>query len=124
MKIIQWINNYSETLKQFFSDDRFPNGAKTLLNIYFSRTLKSSEEIVDGVVQFEKKHAPEKDENGILYSSAPFDLFKIINEIFEMSYKLCPYKDMGLKLANFGKKIIMMYQSKLQDLMVIELILF
>lgn len=117
LKIIQWINAYAEVMKQFFSDERIPNGGKTLLAAYFARTLKSSEEIIDGIIIFEKKNPPQKDESGILYSSSPFDLFKIINEIFELSYKICSFKEMGLKLATFSKKVITLYQTKLQDLM-------
>lgn len=54
---------------------------------------------------------------GAFFSSSPCDLFKIMNEILEISYKLYPYKEMSVKLASICKKMISYYQSKLQDLL-------
>ena len=52
---------------------------------------------------------------GLLFSSSPFDLFKLINEGYELAYKVCRVKEMGIKLANFGKKIVGFYQSNLEE---------
>ena len=102
-----WIYNYAEALKQFFDDERIRSGIKILLNIYYSRTLESSQQIVEGIVEYEKKNNMNMNEDNNLNSSSPFDLFKIINEIFD------------LKLAGIAKNIISFYQSKLEDVMVI-----
>lgn len=114
-----WIYNYAESLKQFFDDERIRSGIKILLNIYYSRTLESSQQIVEGIVEYEKKNNMNMNEDNNLISSSPFDLFKIINEIFDLGFKLCPLKEMGLKLAAIAKNIISFYQSKLEDVMVI-----
>ena len=113
-----WIYNYAESLKQFFDDERIRSGIKILLNIYYSRTLESSQQIVEGIVEYEKKNNMNLNEDNNLISSSPFDLFKIINEIFDLGYKLCPLKEMALKLAAIGKNLISFYQTKLEDIMV------
>lgn len=113
-----WIHNYGESIKQFFDDERIRSGIKTLLNIYYSRTLESSQQIVEGIVEYEKKNSMTLNEDKILISSSPLDLFKIINEIFDLGYKLCPLKEMGLKLATIGKNLIVFYQTKIEDMMV------
>lgn len=51
-----WIYNYAEALKQFFDDERIHrSGIKILLNIYYSRTLESSRQIVEGIVAVKRK---------------------------------------------------------------------
>lgn len=119
LSISMWIHNYGESIKQFFDDERIRSGIKTLLNIYYSRTLESSQQIVDGIVEYEKKNNMTLNEDKILISSSPLDLFKIINEIFDLGYKLCPLKEMALKLATIGKNLIVFYQTKIEDMMVI-----
>lgn len=51
-------------MKQFFSDDRIPTGSKVLLNAYFYRMQKGSEEMIDSIVLFENKNQPQKAQNG------------------------------------------------------------
>lgn len=113
-----WIHNYGESIKQFFDDERMKSGIKVLLNMYYSRTLESSEQIVEGIVEYEKKNPMIFNEDHILVSSSPLDLFKIINEIFDLGYKLCPLKEMALKLGVIAKSLIAFYQKKIEDMMV------
>lgn len=118
MSIAKWINNYADSVKQFFCDERINAGIRQLLKTYFEKTVITSETIIDGIIDFSRKNAPQKDDENLLYSSVPYDLFKIINEIFDLSYKLCPLKDTALRLALFSKKIITSFHSKLQELLV------
>ena len=59
-----WTTTYSEAMKQFFSDDRIPTGSKTLLNAYFYKMQKGSEEMIDSIILFETKNQPQKAQNG------------------------------------------------------------
>ena len=113
-----WIYNYAEALKQFFDDERIRTGIKVLLKIYYARTLESSQQIIEGIVEYEKKNKMEMSEDNILVSSSPYDLFKILNEILELGYKLCPLKEMALRLAAIGKNLISFYQSRIEEVMV------
>lgn len=114
-----WIQKYSESLKQFFDDERIRSGIKILLNIYYCRTLESSQQIIEGIINYEKKNIIDINENDtILISSTPFDIFKVISEIFDLGFKICPLKEMGLKLAAIAKNLISYYQTKIEELMV------
>ena len=118
LSISKWINAYADSLKQFFVDERITNGIKQLLKTYFEKTALTSEQIIDGIIDFSRKNLPQKDDQNLLYSTSPFDLFKIVNEIFDLSYKLCPLKETALKLSSFAKKIITIFHSRLQELLV------
>lgn len=119
MSICKWLNNYAESISTFFVDERISFAIKQLLKTYFEKTLITSEVIIDGIIDFARKNSPQKDDENLLYSSSPYDLFKIINEIFDLSYKLCPLRETALKLASFSKKILTTYHSKSQELLVI-----
>lgn len=123
MSISKWINNYAESLKQFFVDERINDGIKQLIKIYFEKTVTTSEDIIDGIIEFSRKNPPQKDDENLLYSTSPYDLFRIINEIFDISYKLCPLKETALKMASFAKKIVTIFHSKLQELLVLLFLL-
>lgn len=46
LKLAEWMNGYHEKLKKFIEDERIINGTKTLLSIYFNRTVENAENIV------------------------------------------------------------------------------
>jgi formylmethanofuran:tetrahydromethanopterin formyltransferase len=69
------MNNYQDHLKDYFNDDRIPNGVKTLLSIYINRSIESVESVIQvnrdfplyfvkGVVDYEKNSEPFENENG------------------------------------------------------------
>ena len=118
LSISKWINAYAESLKLFFVDERIMDAIKQLLKTYFEKTSATTEVIIDGIIDFSRKNPPQKDDQNLLFSTAPYDLFKIINEIFDLSYKLCPLKETAVKLASFAKKVITSFHSKLQELLV------
>lgn len=120
MKIAFWIQEYSDSLSQFFNDERMRSGINVLLNSYFSKTTEVSKDIIRGIVEAEKKCEFIKENNSsILISSSPFDLFKLINENFDLSYGVCPVKETVLKNAAYAKKMINFYFRELESLMVI-----
>lgn len=122
LSISKWINDYADTLKTFFVDERISDGIRQLLKTYFEKTSATSEVIIDGIIDFNRKNPPSKDDQNQLYSSTPYDLFKIINEIFDLSYKFCPLRETALKMSSFAKKILTSFHSKLQELLVIDFI--
>lgn len=122
MKIAFWIQEYSDSLSQFFNDERLRSGINILLNSYFSKTVEVSKEIVRGIVESVKKCEFIKENNSsIIISSSPFDLFKLINENFDLSYGACPMKETVLKNASYAKKMINFYSKELESLMVLQI---
>lgn len=65
--------------------------------------------MIQGVVDYEKTCEPFTNDNDQLVTQAPIDLFKIINEGFDLAYKMCPIKETVIKLAYFGKVLIGQY---------------
>lgn len=88
------------------------------MHSYFNRTFENLEATVTEIVEFEKKNTLFKDESSnILMSSSPLDLFKIINEISDLTHQICPLKETSIKILAFARKIISFYQNKLESLM-------
>lgn len=96
LKMASWIIKYQEDLRDFIDDDRIEHGLITLLRIHTTKSTEVAEGIIDGILEFEKrsdltteaKSAIKQGET--LTNNVPIDLFKIINEGLDFSYKMCP----------------------------------
>jgi hypothetical protein len=97
------------------------SGIDVLLNSYFSKTIEVSKNIVKGIVESEKKRNFIKENNdSILKSSSPLDLFKLINENFDLSYGICPLKETIIKNLHYAKKMINFYFKEIEGLIVFK----
>jgi len=111
-----WVKQFYQSLSDYIEDDRFPKGINTLLNIYTNRLIDNVESMIKGIVELEKKTLPQTNENGCLVSTAPIDLFRLINEGFEMAIRKMDSEEMGIKLAFFGKRILLIFQDLMENL--------
>ena len=116
LNLVIWVKQFYKSLSLYIEDERFPRGINILLNIYINRLIDNVETMIQGIVEFEKKSLPQTNDNGILVSTAPIDLFKLINEGFEMAIKKMDSEEMGIKLAFFGKRIILIFQDLMDNL--------
>lgn len=66
------------------------------MDIYFSRMVDNIEPMVKSIVENEFKETPDENDDGILVSYAPFDLFKIINENFELTTNIMINKEISI----------------------------
>lgn len=98
LNLVIWVKQFYKSVSLYLEDERFPKGIHTLLNIYINRLIDNVENMVQGIVELEKKSQPQTNENGCLVSTAPIDLFKLINEGFEMAIKKMDSEEMGKKL--------------------------
>ncbi|CAD8107610.1 unnamed protein product [Paramecium sonneborni] len=114
--LASWLNDYLNQMKDFFNDDRIIFGIRVLFNIYVNRQLENLESILNSIIEQEKTQEPTCNDQQLLITQTPVDLFKIINEGFDMAYKLCPCKEISLKLAGFGKTILQQYQYGIQEM--------
>ena len=83
-----WIFKYNEELKLFIEDVRLLNAVDTLLGIYLDRMYDNGEKIIDQILQAELKEADNlkqkaSEDDEILQTTIPSDLFKIINSSFD-----------------------------------------
>lgn len=84
LRLSTWLSKYSEDLKNYFNDERIHSGIKILLNSYFSRAIETTEKMVEGIVEFEKKNdsAPNDDGKFEIFFNLMFSKFKIyVNDI-------------------------------------------
>jgi hypothetical protein len=93
-------------VKEFFQDDRLKASVSTLLEIFINRSLDSCESIVHEIIEHESQCEPTENEDYLLVSSSPYDLFKIINEGIDHAYKKCPVAETCVKLGYFAKSLI------------------
>ncbi|CAD8175519.1 unnamed protein product [Paramecium pentaurelia] len=114
--LAQWLNDYLNQMKDFFNDDRIIFGVRVLLNIYVNRSLENLESVINSIIEQEKTQEPIFNDQQLLITQTPIDLFKIINESFDMAYKLCPCKETSLKFGGFGKTILQQYQYGIQEM--------
>ncbi|CAD8207552.1 unnamed protein product [Paramecium octaurelia] len=114
--IAQWLHDYSLQMKDFFNDDRILLGVGVLLNIYVNRSLESMESVVYQIIEQERIQEPFQNEQEQLVTQTPVDLFKIVNEGFDMAYKLCSCKETVLRFGGFGKVILQQYQGGIQEI--------
>ncbi|CAD8108104.1 unnamed protein product [Paramecium sonneborni] len=114
--LAQWLHDYLNQMKDFFNDDRIIYGIRVLLNIYVNRSLENLEPVLNTIIEQEKTQEPTFNDQQLLITLTPVDLFKIINEGFDMAYKLCPCKEISQKLAGFGKTILQQYQYGIQEM--------
>jgi hypothetical protein len=113
--LANWVEQYNRDLGPHCIDERLSIGIKTLLNIYVHRNMEKVEPMIEGIYDMEKKSQPTTNENGIYVTSAPYDLFKIINEAFDIAFKLFNKPEIGPNLAFFGRRLIKIYQYYLDD---------
>ena len=116
LNLVIWVKQFYKSLSDYIEDDRFPKGINTLLNIYTNRLIDNVESMIKGIVELEKKTLPQTNENGCLVSTAPIDLFRLINEGFDMAIKKMDSEEMGIKLAFFGRRILLIFQDLMDNL--------
>ena len=104
--------------KKFLNDDRIEDGINVLIENYFSRTNDSTKSMISTLINNEKNVIPNKNSNGNLVSNCPYDLFKLINEGFDLTFQVCKQKVVIIKLANYGKIIVNFFQNTLEELLV------
>lgn len=80
-----------------------------------NRIIENVEFMIEGLIKSEKDNQPKQNENNILATTTPYDLFKLINEGFDMAVKVVKSKEMGIKLAFYGKKILFIFQHLLDS---------
>ncbi|CAD8111062.1 unnamed protein product [Paramecium primaurelia] len=114
--IAQWLHDYLLQMKDFFNDDRILLGVGVLLNIYVNRSLESLESVIYQIIEQERIQEPILNDQEQLVTQTPIDLFKIINEGFDMAYKLCQCKETVLRFGGFGKVILQQYQGGIQEI--------
>jgi thiamine phosphate synthase YjbQ (UPF0047 family) len=96
-----WILKYKHELKSFIDDDRIEHGLVTLLRIHTTKSIEAAEGIIDGILEYEKRNDLVKEAseclkgNENLTNNVPVDLFKVINEGFDFSYKICPCSELS-----------------------------
>ena len=122
LALVIWVKQFYKSLSNYIEDDRFPKGINILLNIYINRLIDNVESMIHGIVELERKSMPETNESGCLVSTAPIDLFKLINEGFEMAIKKMDSEEMGIKLAFFGKRILLIFQDLMDNLIEEEIL--
>jgi hypothetical protein len=92
-------------------------GIRSLLSIYINRSIESVESVIQGIVDFEKNSVPILNENEQLSTQTPIDLYKMINEGFDLAYKICPNKEMLLKIGYMAKTLIAQYQTGVEEIL-------
>ncbi|CAK57824.1 unnamed protein product (macronuclear) [Paramecium tetraurelia] len=112
----QWLHDYLLQMKDFFNDDRILLGVGVLLNIYVNRSLESMESVIYQIIEQERIQEPFLNDQEQLVTQTPVDLFKIINEGFDMAYKLCSCKETVIRFGGFGKVILQQYQGGIQEI--------
>jgi len=115
LNLVIWVKQFYKSLSLYIEDERFTKGINTLLNIYINRLIDNVESMIHGIVELEKKSQPHANDNGCLVSTAPIDLFRLINEGFEMAIKKMDSEEMGIKLAFFGKRILLIFQDLMDN---------
>ena len=100
---------YEEKVKEFFQDDRLKVSVATLLEIFINRSLDSCEDVVQEIIEHETNCQPTENEDQLLVSNSPYDLFKIINEGIDHAFKKCPVPETCTKLGYFAKSLIQNY---------------
>jgi hypothetical protein len=93
LQLTGWFDNYSNEMAAYFTDDRLKMSIESLLSIYNSRSIESCEPVVSEIVHHEKTALPFENETGILVTSAPIDLFKLLNEGLDAALKQCNIKE-------------------------------
>ncbi|CAD8118152.1 unnamed protein product [Paramecium sonneborni] len=112
----QWLYDYLQQMKDFFNDERILLGIRVLLNIYVNRSLESLESVINQIIEQERIQEPFLNDQGQLVTQTPVDLFKIVNEGFDMAFKLCSCKETVLRFGGFGKVILQQYQGGIQEI--------
>jgi hypothetical protein len=104
-------------LVSYFSDARIKMAIETLLNIYIDRSIESCESVVKEIVLHERTALPFENENGCLVTSAPLDLFKLLNEGLDAALNQCKVKAIVVKMGHFGRVMLDSYVKGVSTLM-------
>ncbi|KRX03678.1 hypothetical protein PPERSA_10362 [Pseudocohnilembus persalinus] len=116
--LADWLLSYSEKLKQFFKDERLRQGALMLFKTYRMQTVQGSKEVIDGIIGYEKTNTEhQSNDQGLVTSTAPLDLFKIVNTGYDILRSQCRYKESGICLAEQARELIEYYQDSLSDIL-------
>lgn len=116
LNLVIWVKQFYKSMSSHIEDERFPKAINILLNIYINRLIDNVESMVQGIVELEKKSIPQLNDAGRLVSTAPIDLFRLINEGFEIAINKMDSEEMGIKLAFFGKRILLIFQDLMDNL--------
>ena len=112
------MNDYGEMFKMFLNDDRIQLGIKVLIETYFNHTIESTKSMISTLIQNDKNEEPQTNSDGLLTSISSYDLFKLINEGFDLTYQVSQHKEVLKKLANYGKVLLNYYQSTIEEFLV------
>lgn len=110
LNFASWLNDYSEKMKKYITDDRLYSAIRVLVSIYIERTSVGMRELIQGIIDFERNSPSyETSDQNLLVTSTPIDIFKIINEGLDLGYFVCKLKDMAISLAVQAKNLMSYY---------------
>lgn len=130
--LINWINKYYGNLEPFgFEDKRLINSTKVLGVVFGKKIFKTNVGIIFNILlevnlDFEEQRnllfklrdsKPLENADGFKITHGPYDLFKILNETFEL-YNRCRHHDIATRLIKIIKNLIVYYQTNLDLILV------
>lgn len=72
--------------------------------------------MVENIVEQDIKQEPFQNEDDQLQTNGPLDMFKLINEIFDMTQNMCKLKQIGLVLCKYSHQMLKSYQHEMHDI--------
>jgi hypothetical protein len=108
-------NYYTDFRKFGIKDDLIFNGYSELCEAYAIKLKIQIRPLVAKIIQQERFNKPEVDENGLLSTNAPYDLFKILSESFDLVVGK-EMKKLILKALEIYYQITVDYQIALNKL--------
>jgi len=95
-----------------FTDRRITDGIKTLCRIVSNRILRTNLDSVQNIIKEDAENQPSLDGKSLLRSNGPQDIFRIVNETFNI-LSHCNYKELAFALLSVAKTTLRNYQEGL-----------
>ena len=124
LDLIKWSNSYNEGLKQFgIRHDSLSNGYESLCNAYARKVENNLSIPLNNILSKEEDSLERSEEDNALYSSAPYDLFKLFETTLQTVRPL-KLKELFLRVLKLLKHSIEKYQIERQKILEVYIYIY